>query len=221
MYLCPLIAENINTHIYPRGGKLLKNFFDCKDEKITEKAFSQSLIISVIGILLCLVVLCSMTYAWFANETASNRNTLISGTFDVTISVAKVDNGALTASGVAVEPDPDNEGKYICNLGPGTYMVSLELTGESTVKGHCVVTLGKDTPKHTAAIVGANTVNAENEKVTETFTFTITVVQDTKVTFEPRWGTVEVPDIQHEGAYPDSKVDGDGGAEQDTAVETN
>ena len=67
--------------------ELLKSFFDYKDGKISEKTFSQSLIISVVSILLCIVVLCSLTYAWFTTESKSNSNTLVSGTFDVVISV--------------------------------------------------------------------------------------------------------------------------------------
>ena len=94
----------------------MKNFFDCKDEKITEKAFSQSLIISVVSILLCLVALCSMTYAWFTTETSSSSNTLTSGSFDLDIIVSKVDDGAATAS--AIEAESNTDGKYSYTLQP-------------------------------------------------------------------------------------------------------
>ncbi len=65
--------------------------FDTKYEKITKNAFSQSVIISVVSILMCIVVLCSLTYAWFASETSSSSNTLMSGYFDVKITVSKVE----------------------------------------------------------------------------------------------------------------------------------
>ena len=104
----------------------MKNFFDCKDEKITEKAFSQSLIISVVSILLCIVALSSVTYAWFTGETTSGSNTLMSGSFDVKITVSKLEDGVASAN--AIEAESNNEGKYTYKLLPGTYEISLALT---------------------------------------------------------------------------------------------
>ncbi len=191
MCLCLLIAENISLRIYPKGGKLLKNFFDYKDEKITEKAFSQSVLISVICIVLCLVALCSMTYAWFANETASNVNTLTSGSFDVKISVVQVFEGSAPSADVMVTPDADSKGQYVCTLEPGKYTVSLELTKDSTVKGHCLVIIGNDAAKHTAAIMHDEANNAD------LLEFTLVVSQTVEVVFEPRWGAVVTPDIEN------------------------
>lgn len=176
----------------------MKNFFDCKDEKITEKAFSQSLIISVVSILLCIVALCSVTYAWFTGETSSSSNTLMAGSFDVVIAVSQIEDGIVTANNVEVEPDPANPSKYICTLEKGTYEISLTLTPGSTVKGHCVVTIGDSEVQHTAAIIGDNTANVDETDIkTDPFKFKITVTETTKVTLEPRWGTVVEPDIEN------------------------
>ena len=173
----------------------MKNFFDCKDEKITEKAFSQSLIISVVSILLCIVALCSVTYAWFTGETTSGSNTLMSGSFDVKITVSKLEDGVASAN--AIEAESNNEGKYTYKLLPGTYEISLALTEDSTVKGHCVVTIGIDT-QHTDAIIGANTANVENAAMTDPFKFKITVTAETTVFLEPRWGVVVNADIDYD-----------------------
>ena len=181
----------------------MKNFFDCKDEKITEKAFSQSLIISVVSILLCIVALCSVTYAWFTGETTSGSNTLMSGSFDVKITVSAVEDGVATASNEELTEDPTQAGRYICTLNPGTYQISLKLTEGSTVKGHCIVTIGDSAPQHTAAIIGNNTANVgENTTKTDPFTFTLTVTKKTTITLEPRWGVVVEPDIEHGSTYP-------------------
>lgn len=173
----------------------MKNFFDCKDEKITEKAFSQSLIISVVSILLCIVALSSVTYAWFTGETTSGSNTLMSGSFDVKITVSKLEDGVASAN--AIEAESNNEGKYTYKLLPGTYEISLALTEDSTVKGHCVVTIGIDT-QHTDAIIGANTANVENAAMTDPFKFKITVTAETTVFLEPRWGVVVNADIDYD-----------------------
>ena len=174
----------------------MKNFFDCKDEKITEKAFSQSLIISVVSILLCLVALCSMTYAWFTTETSSSSNTLTSGSFDLDIIVSKVDDGAATAS--AIEAESNTDGKYSYTLQPGTYEITLKLKDTSTVKGHCVVTIGTAPEQHTAAIIGANTANIENEAITDPFKFKITLTEEMTVVLEPRWGVVVNANIEYD-----------------------
>ena len=175
----------------------MKNFFDCKDEKITEKAFSQSLIISVVSILLCLVALCSMTYAWFTGSTSSGNNTLVSGTFDVTIVVSRVEDGVATASTGALEPESNTEGKYTYKFQPGTYEITLKLTDTSTVKGHCVVTINGGEEQHTAAIIGTNTANVENKELTDPFKFKITITKETTVVLEPRWGVVVNADIDY------------------------
>ena len=175
----------------------MKKIFACKDEKITQKAFSQSLVISGVSILLCLVVLCSATYAWFTSETSSTSNKLSAGSFDVTITVSKVGDGGENVD--AIEVESNNEGKYTYTFSPGTYSISLKLTDTSTVKGHCVVNIGNGEAQHTAASIGENTANIGNEDITNPFTFTITVAEITKVVLEPRWGVAAEPDIENGG----------------------
>jgi hypothetical protein len=180
----------------------LKNILNSK-EKISEKAFSQSLLISVLSILLCIVALCSVTYAWFTASTSSDSNTLISGSFDITVYVSRLNEQTSAVETVAVTPDPVKAGVYECALAQkGTYTISLKLNGGSTVKGHCVVKVGDDSPKHTDAIIGAQTQNQDNRELTDPFIFTINVEEPTTVTFEPRWGIVVEPDIKHKATYP-------------------
>ena len=52
--------------------------------------------------------------------------------------------------------------------------------------------------QHTAAIIGDNTANVDETDIkTDPFKFKITVTETTKVTLEPRWGTVVEPDIEN------------------------
>ena len=169
----------------------MKNFFDCKDEKITEKAFSQSLIISVVSILLCIVALCSMTYAWFTAETTSSSNTLKSGSFDITVNIAKTNGGVSTASETVIFEN----GK--CNLTEaGTYTVTLTTTDTTKVKGYCVVTINGTQAYRTGVIVNEAALNDEYQIVTNPFAFTIKTNQpDSVVEIVACWGVPAEPTI--------------------------
>ena len=194
----------------------MKHIFDSKDEKISDKAFMQSVVISVVGILLCIVALCSATFCWFTDGTQSNSNTLSSGSFGLQIEVIKgnaltdasAQEGAGATDGVtttseAIEVNEQN-GVFTCVLPEaGTYTVKLSLTQDATVKGHCLVRVGDGAAMHTPAVIGDQTANNEGnaDAVTNPFVFTITVTEATEVRFEPRWGIAAVdPDIQQNGA---------------------
>lgn len=172
----------------------MKSFFDISEEKITDKVFSRSLLASVVSIMLCIISLCSVTYAWFTTETRSAENTISSGSFDVVIYVSRVEDGAVI-SREPVSPDPDRMGRLLCELGAGEYLFELELTDEASVKGHCVVTLADDDVRKTDAIIGESTANADGLDITAPFVFRLVLTEPTAVLLEPRWGIVVHPDI--------------------------
>ena len=179
----------------------MKSFFTSNDEKITEKAFSQSLIISVVSILLCLVALCSMTFAWFTEGVSSGGNTLVSGTFGLHKPIVKT-----TVGETDIEVTGEN-GVYSCTLpANGTYLVTLTC-GDSTAKGHCIVKIN-GYEKNTDAIIGASTANKDVYPYTENdpFTFQIsTSTEDVTVEFHAAWGVVVSPNIKKDVTY--SSVD--------------
>jgi hypothetical protein len=82
--------------------KGIKNIiFKFNKEASTEKAFMQSIIISVFGFVLCIVSLCSATWAWFSTDISSSENNIQAAHYNVTVTVK---------SGDAVITD--NNGKY-------------------------------------------------------------------------------------------------------------
>lgn len=186
----------------------MKKIFDCKDEKITEKAFSHHLLVSILSILLCIVALCSITYAWFTKETSSNHNNLTAGSFDVTISVLSHDSeGHVTENKISLAKVSGKEGAWQCNLAPGTYTVRLKLTDDATVKGHCKVQIGSGTVYHTDAIIVDQTANVDTSTPrTNPFTFTLTLTEASTLTLEPVWGVVVEPDIQYKKDYAVSET---------------
>ncbi len=165
----------------------MKNFFDYTDEKITEKAFMQGLVMSVVGILICIVSLCSITYAWFSGTVSSGNNVLKSGSFDLTIeavdSTTKVD---LT----------ETNGVWSGTFSPGeTYKVTLNVTDTSTVKGYCAITandgqtyINTEVMKYIADGESAGLSEGTAENYKKSITFTLTVTKETTIKFSPRWG---------------------------------
>ena len=146
-------------------------------DKITEKAFSRLMLTSVLGILVCIMCLCSATWAWFSADISSHSNTLSSGNFDLEVSVTE--NGALV-------PASDG-GAFVYNLQKGNYTVTLKMTNDTTVSnGFCVVSVGVD-KYYTASI------NAEAQQLT----FNIEIKEDDgiTVTFSPSWGIPSATDL--------------------------
>ena len=182
----------------------MKRLSDLTHEKISEKAFTQCLAISVLGILLCIVSLCSATYAWFSTSVACSQNTLVAGSFRV--AAVEVETVSAGASGT-VDGPKYADGVWTCTLpAGGTYRVIIDLENESTAKGRCVVKIGGiDGPSfNTAPIIGANTADPDYKapgKQTDPFTFTIDTTgatNDVEVTFTPLWGVAANPDIANE-----------------------
>lgn len=175
----------------------LKSFFQCKDEKITEKAFSQCFFISILSIVLCIVALCSTTFAWFNSATASNNNKLVSGSFDISVSVTKVSeaDGTLIENGTAIPVSDD--GSY--KLGtPGTYTVKVIPKDGSTVKGYCIVTVDSGRVYKTDAVFDGKSADDGNAEAPAPFLFTVIAEKsDTVLTLESHWGVLAKPDVKN------------------------
>ena len=206
---CPTITK---------GGALLKGLFDIEKEKISETVFWRGLIVSVVSILLCIVALCSATYAWFVGDVSSNTNTLTSGSFDITVSIiGENEMGEITVP----ENTSADDWQYILRAdeAPVTYTVTLKLTEQSTVKGHCVVHVEGLPVLHTAPIIGASTSGASalrEDELTDPFVFTIVVVQDTVITLDPCWGIAAADAVIRYG----DRLDLTPPAEEETTEET-
>ena len=172
----------------------MKNFFDFKDTKITEKAFSQNVLISIAGILLSIVMLCSSTYAWFSADVSSNVNKLESGHFRINaVSVVPVVDGT-----------PSNENTITSNasgvytLDEGIYMITIEPTAESNVRGYCLVTANGEEYR-TDVIINDRATNEQYPTSNTPYIFYIKVAELTAVKIESRWGIPADADVSANG----------------------
>ena len=143
----------------------------------TETNLTKILLPSVLSILLCMTLLCGMTWAWFASTQSTPTATIQAATYHIDV-VAKNGETVLTAG---------QNGKYSLAAGVA-YTVTLTASGNAS-KGYCKVTLPDNTVLRTAQIAPENSL-----------TFTLTLTSGGNVSFSPEWGTYSgEPEIKADG----------------------
>lgn len=141
------------------------------DQKLTEKAFLQSITVSIISILVCIVLLCSTTWAWFTESVDSTDNNIKTGTFDVEVAVKQ---------GGTLQIDPVSGFYYLeKNV---NYIITIKSIGSS--RAYCKLTIGNGN--------GYYTDIASNGEVRFALVFTneYTPVDVIPVKIEAFWGTI-------------------------------
>ncbi len=109
--------------------KMIKNIiFNSDKERLTDKAFKQSITISVVGIILCMIALCSATWAWFSDSVSSPANSIQSANCNVSVSV--------TSDGTPVDPV---DGKYTFYKGKA-FTIKLTATGTAET-AYCILNI--------------------------------------------------------------------------------
>ena len=142
-----------------------------------ETNLTKILLPSVLSILLCMTLLCGMTWAWFASTQSTPAATIQAATYRIDV-VAKNGETVLTAG---------QNGKYSLAKDVA-YTVTLTASGNAS-KGYCKVTLPDNTVLRTAQIAPKNSL-----------TFTLTLTNGGNVSFSPEWGTYSgEPEIKADG----------------------
>ena len=131
-----------------------------------ETNLTRILLPSVLSILLCMTLLCGMTWAWFASTQSTPAATIQAATYRIDV-VAKNGETVLTAG---------QDGKYSLAKDVA-YTVTLTASGNAS-KGYCKVTLPDNSVLRTAQIAPENSL-----------TFTLTLTNGGNVSFSPEWGT--------------------------------
>ena len=155
-------------------NKIKELFFGSKQEKLTEKAFTQSIAVSVISILVCVVALCSVTWAWFSSEISSPSSDIKSAYCDVNVTVVSEDS-KLESIG----------GKYSF-LKDKAYKIQISATGTAET-AYCILKIdGVD--YYTAQIPTQTSIE-----------FTLQFdAEATEVEIITRWGISSVPAIDRD-----------------------
>lgn len=144
---------------------------------------------SVLGLCICAVCLCGMSWAWFTASTAASATTIRSATLQ--IEEVKLDNELLTNS---------ENGSYTITkaLTKGSYTLSFKATDNSTAtKGFCKISIkigdSAETSYYTEDIADKNA---------HTVTITVNNISNENVTItvEPIWGSLP------EGIKPNGSI---------------
>lgn len=144
-----------------------------------ETNLTKILLPSVLSILLCMTLLCGMTWAWFASTQSTPAATIQAATYRIDV-VAKTKNGETVLT-------TGQDGKYSLAKDVA-YTVTLTASGNAS-KGYCKVTLLDNTVLRTAQIAPKNSL-----------TFTLTLTNGGNVSFSPEWGTYSgEPEIKADG----------------------
>ena len=155
-------------------------------KKLTEKAFSRLIISSVLGILVCVMCLCSATWAWFSTDVSNDSNTLCSGNFGLIVTVTD-ENG----TSVDVTENPD--GTSVCAFADAKeYNVTLKMTEDTTVtKGFCVIKAGN---------ASYSTAAMNSKEGITSLSFKIDVKEaGLTLSFTPAWGLPAEESVQAGG----------------------
>ena len=150
-------------------------------KKLTDKAFSRLIALSVLCILVSLTCLCSTTWAWYNTNTTSGESSVESGVFDVDVSV-------INANGEIITVTKNANRKSACTFGAaGEYTVTLSVSVDATVtSGFCLVTIGEK-------VYATDLVTSEAP-----VSFTVTIADSevgSNVIFTPNWGIPATPDV--------------------------
>lgn len=143
-----------------------------EDGKIRDKVMLARTAVTVLIMLLCLFAMSITAYAYFSNDSTAHVSTI--KTADYTLGI--VIRNAETSE--APESTSTSENGFVYDLEPGEYTVTLNKHGSAST-GFCII---NDT-YHTQQI------GVSGSETIETITFTLTIEEETTVTFKPHWGT--------------------------------
>jgi len=166
--------------------KLYQKFFYVpKYEKVPDTVFAARTVLSVLSAVLCVVLLCSGTYAYFTDSVSAGINKLHTATFH--IAVADSTGTTLT-------------GEYICGLTQDD-MHTFTLTASGTASnGYCAITVEdseKTTTYYTSQMSAAGI---------SSMTLTVQAAEGSKITFVPQWGTSADYAVNQEETYGDGET---------------
>lgn len=156
-----------------------------KHGKVSDKEFSRVMISSILGIMLCIICIAGLTWAWFSGSVSSAANNITAASFNIQINV-KVKDTETTVS-----PTVEN-GIYSFSLENNKiYDVKITADGTATT-GYCKVIFGENT-YYTIQIFNISGEPQPGSLLStdrpHEITFTVNATDVTLLKIIPRWGS--------------------------------
>lgn len=176
LYLCliPFVTERNVMKVYP--------VFFHRAKHATEEKRSDGLMHilapSVIGIFICAVCLCGVSWAWFTASTSTGTTQIQSSSYKLSYQI-----GEDTTATELTEAD------NTYTLTADKTLITLKATGTAGATGYCGIKIGDET-YYTEQIFVNNTSD---------FTFTVNAAAGTEITLTPKWGTYSHDATLHNG----------------------
>ena len=165
--------------------------FNLTSEKtmITEERLKAVLLPSFLSIILSVILLCGMTWAWFETTKAGSTEPIRTAEYGMTVTVSK--------GGVAeIGGDYGNGGKRYILAADIDYTVVLTATGTAKT-GFCIMSFPAENAE---GITVTKELYSAQMPSGSSITFTFRLAKATEVNFMPQWGTSarsEAPDIEN------------------------
>lgn len=136
-----------------RGSRRRRSIYRREYEKPTDANILRLLMPSILGMLLCMVCLAGMTWAWFTSTSDAAVTTIQAAKFEVDATITKSSG----ESNPVFEGRITEEGASCSRLEPNeTY--TLELKAQATTTGYCIITLGEN-QYYTGAMENNDTIS--------------------------------------------------------------
>lgn len=137
-------------------------FYVLKYEKMSNKGFRARIGLSIVTLIVCCVIFCSTTFAWFTSQKSSTVSPVIAAKYFLSIE----------ADGKVLDTK-----EYTCPLATeDCHVFTMTASGTATT-GYCEIKVGDQTYTTVAVLKG------------QSITLTIVAAQGTQISFSPQWGT--------------------------------
>lgn len=156
---------------------------------ITEERLKAVLLPSFLSIILSVILLCGMTWAWFETTKSGSTEPIRTAEYGMTVTVSG--NGKIQDGG-----DYGNGGKRYILAADIDYTVVLTATGTAKT-GFCIMSFPAENAE---GITVTKELYSAQMSSGSSITFTFRLEKATEVNFIPQWGTSarsEAPDIEN------------------------